>query len=99
MMGAPGQAMPAWHQRARAILTVVRFATGTARGPEARRLCAALISLSVAGCGGGSAPESAPQPETPPAAGCGNELAAVDLAGSCRAKPNATMGALEAVDS
>ena len=91
--------MPAWHRRARAILTVVRFAAGRSYGPQASALCGALVTLA-AGCGAPSspppvvAPMPVPDPGAPP---CGDGLAAVDLAGRCRATPRATMGALEAV--
>ena len=97
MMGAPGNKMPAWHRRARAILTVVRFAAGRSYGPQASALCGVLVTLA-AGCGAPSStpPVVAPVPD-PGAPPCGDGLAAVDLAGQCREKPRATMGAIEAV--
>jgi len=61
-----------------------------------------LIAIAIAcGNGGGEAPptpiENGPgsPPADPPA--CGAGLAAIDLAGNCRAQPNPTPGALEAV--
>jgi hypothetical protein len=60
-----------------------------------------LIVLAIAcGNGGGEAPPTPVEngaPLTDPAA-CGPGLAAVDLAGNCRAQPNPTPGALEAVN-
>lgn len=54
--------------------------------------------LALTACGKSGSPGGG-SGETPPAIGCGNGLAATDLSGKCRAKPQATMGALEAVDS
>jgi hypothetical protein len=41
-------------------------------------------------------PMPTPDPVPDPLSDCGNGLAAIDLAGTCRAVPHATMGALEA---
>lgn len=66
---------------------------------------AALIAFVVLqACSSGSSPP-APPTETPPgtppgdqpAGNCPPSLAQPDLAGNCRATPQATMGALEAV--
>jgi len=56
-----------------------------------------LIAIAIAcGNGGSGAPIENGAPPGDPAA-CGPGLAAVDLAGTCRARPNPTPGALEAV--
>lgn len=103
MMGAPGKQMPAWHRRARAILTVVRFAAGRSYGPQATALCGALVSLA-AGCGGTASPAPQPPPQTQPAPqpadtwpDCGPGIAAAPLAPPCRNPDAPTMGAIEAV--
>jgi len=67
-------------------------------------ICTLLIPtvLFVSSCGGGTAPASAAITETSPSAPAvctGTGLAAKDLAGQCRATPQATMGALEAAIS
>lgn len=65
--------------------------------------CTLLIPvvLFVASCGGSppsaEAPVVGPPAGEPPSAACGDGLAAVDLSGRCRATPQATMGALEAI--
>jgi len=57
-----------------------------------------LLVVLIAGCGSSSNTPPVSAPETVPAQGsCGDGLAAEDLSGQCRAKPQATMGALEAV--
>lgn len=53
--------------------------------------------LLVASCGGETAPAAATIVEAPAPVACGGGLAAEDLSGQCRATPNATLGALEAV--
>jgi hypothetical protein len=60
-----------------------------------------LIVIAIAcGNGGGEAPPTPIENGTPPSdpSACGAGLAAVDLAGNCRAQPNPTPGALEAVN-
>lgn len=63
-----------------------------------------VIVIAIAcGQGGGDSGPSAGSPvplenATPPPSACGPGLAAVDLAGNCRAQPNPTPGALEAVN-
>jgi len=51
-----------------------------------------LLAIMLIGCG-----QAGRSPALPIPADCGPGLAATDLAGNCRAKPHATMGALEAV--
>jgi len=68
-------------------------------------ICTLLIPavLFVSSCGGESdpaalVPAAQEAPADPVPVGCqGTGLAAVDLAGQCRATPQATMGSLEAV--
>ena len=57
------------------------------------------VLIAAAGCGGPSSPLPAadPVPDPVPVPCDTSGLAAVDLSGQCRAKPQATMGALEAV--
>ncbi len=52
------------------------------------------ISLLLVACGGGESDNSGTLPP-PASAQCSNGLASQDLAGQCRATPQATMGALE----
>ena len=57
----------------------------------------ALVAfLAVLACGKPT-PSTDPTDPIPDPMGCGDGLAAVDLSGVCRATPQATMGALEAV--
>ena len=67
-----------------------------------RPLFAALVLVLAAGCGSGNfsgnSSSSFVGQEIPvQCANPGSGLAAVDLSGQCRAAPQATMGALEAV--
>jgi hypothetical protein len=61
-----------------------------------------IVVVIACGNGGGEAPPTPIEngPGSPPAdpSACGTGLAAVDLAGNCRAQPNPTSGALEAVN-
>ncbi|HJW81965.1 MAG TPA: hypothetical protein VJ396_06950 [Acidiferrobacterales bacterium] len=59
-----------------------------------------LLQVVIAGCGGSSAPPAGSPPPAPdpiPAPECGDGIAAEDLSGTCRATPQATMGAMEAI--
>ena len=59
-----------------------------------------LLAVALLACGKGvsEAPGAVPPSGAPTAVACGSALAAEDLSGQCRASPQATMGALEAVE-